>query len=501
MAGETWSEEQRGAGHCPGETRFPARFSTLIQTKNQFKYLFINQFIFIMSAAAELAERARTCLRRGSRTARELMTELGVSQLTLSRALRTLNGDLISFGAARSIQYTLRDVTRQALQAPVYRVCAAGQLQELGMLLPVHPEGFVMAQTDGTHVHHDGLPWWLFDMRPQGYLGHAYNLRHGSQLGLPSRLSDWNDVHVLRTLLLQGEDLPGNLLFGDDARDLFVNASPARAIEQASKAPIYATFAAAATRGEHQGPSAGGEQPKFTTYAQCASGPAHVIVKFTALNDSSVSERWRDLLLAEHLALEVLHDHGVAAARSAILDHGAQRFLEVCRFDREGPLGRHALFSVQALEAEFVGNAGNWPQAVRALAREGVVEPEAVEQTELLWAFGTLIANTDMHGGNLSFMAEHGRPFQIAPAYDMTCMAFAPTSGGELPVRELPLHISNEVAAFAWQKALPMAMDFLSRMEHCEALSSGFTGCLAALASRMETAGYRIARLAESSSG
>lgn len=41
----------------------------------------------------------------------------------------------------------------------------------------------------------------------------------------------------------------------------------------------------------------------------------------------------------------------------------------------------------QALDAEFVGSAGSRPQVVRALAREGVVMPEAVEQAELLWTF------------------------------------------------------------------------------------------------------------------
>ncbi|WDZ98348.1 type II toxin-antitoxin system HipA family toxin YjjJ [Herbaspirillum sp. WKF16] len=449
------------------------------------------------TAAAELGERARTCLRRGVTTARELMVELEVSQPTLSRALRTLGADLLAIGAARSIQYALRDARRQELQATVYRVSAAGRLEPLGSLVPVHPEGFVLARTDGARLHSDGLPWWLFDMRPQGYLGRAYNLQYGAGLGLPARLDDWSDSHVLRALLLQGEDLPGNLLLGDAARDRFVNAPSPRAIARDGRAQSYAALAAAAARGEHHGSSAGGEQPKFTAYAQGEAGARHVIVKFTAFNDSSVSQRWRDLLMAEHLALEVLHAHGVAAARSSVLDHGAQRFLEVSRFDREGALGRRALFSLHALDAEFAGNAGNWPQVVRALAREGVVERQAVAQMELLWAFGTLIANTDMHGGNLSFIAEHGLPCQVAPAYDMTCMAFAPTSGGDLPLRELPLTIGNEVSAAAWRQALPMAQDFIDRMRRCAALSAGFAACLEILSARVATAGERIARLAD----
>ncbi len=450
------------------------------------------------SAADQLGQRARASLQKGVRSARGLMAELAVSQPTLSRALRTLGADLVPFGAARSIQYALRDATRQDLQAPVYRVSVEGQLRELGGLIPVHPEGFVMVQTDGLRLHTEGLPWWLFDMQPQGYLGRAFNLQHGEQLGLPSRLTDWRDSHILRALIHRGGELPGNLLIGAAARDLFVNAPVPDPIELERKPEVYASLAAAAARGELYGSSAGGEQPKFATYAQQNDGADHVIVKFTALTDTPVSERWRDLLLAEHLALEVLHEHGVLAARTALIDHGVQRFLEVSRFDREGALGRRALFSLQALDAEFVGVAGHWPQVVRALAREGVVESQAVPQTEVLWAFGTLIANTDMHLGNLSFMSEQGRPYQLAPAYDMTCMAFAPTSGGDLPVRELSLSINSEVPASAWQKALLMAMDFVERLRTHSALSSGFAVCLDALVARMETARSRIARLADS---
>ena len=64
------------------------------------------------------------------------------------------------------------------------------------------------------------------------------------------------------------------------------------------------------------------------------------MVKFSEKLDSPVSQRWRDLLLAEHLALSTLRQAGVAAAASAVIDHEGQRFLEVQRFDRVGTLGR-----------------------------------------------------------------------------------------------------------------------------------------------------------------
>ncbi len=47
------------------------------------------------------------------------------------------------------------------------------------------------------------------------------------------------------------------------------------------------------------------------------------------------------------------------------------------------------------------------------------------------WAFGMLIGNTDMHHGNLSFIISlHGRPYALAPAYDILPMGFAPKVGG-----------------------------------------------------------------------
>jgi len=449
----------------------------------------------VTSAATQLGEQARSLLRRGPLPPRELIAALGVSQPTLSRALRTLGDDLVPLGAARSIQYALRDASRLPLMAPVYRASADGQLNELGTLIPVCPDGFVMAQRDGIRLYSAGLPWWLHDMRPQGYLGRAYIHQHGSQLGLPSRLNDWNDSHVLRALLEQGSDLPGNLLIGQAARDLFVNTAPPQPLPMKGKAQAYARLAAAAARGEHHGSSAGGEQPKFTAYVHTPERPAHVIVKFTAQTDTPVSERWRDLLQAEHLALEVLRDHGVAAARSALYNRESQRFLEVQRFDRAGPLGRRALLSMAALDAEFVGRGSRWPQVVRALANERIVTSESVAIVDVLWAFGVLTGNTDMHLGNLSFVSEHGRPYQVAPAYDMTCMAFAPTTGGEIPDRKLALDVSGDVSAMAWKQALVMASDLLARLQGCNVLSERFRPCIAVLAAHLSEAGKRIARL------
>ena len=449
------------------------------------------------TASQRHANQIRETLRLGPSTAKALTDKIGVSQPTVSRAMQELMHEVIQIGSTRPIQYVLRDQRRTELQSSVYRVGTDGMLRILGRLIPVYPEGFVMAQADGKMVHSDGLPWWLFDMRPQGYLGRAYNQRHGPRLGLPERLSDWSDTHALRALLLQGEDLPGNILLGEDAQKQFIESANPTPFSAAKRREVYADLAAAAARGDLHGSSAAGEQPKFTAYVQLDdNSAAHVIVKFSASLPSPVSERWRDLLKAEHIALQVLRDSGIDAAHTNIIDHGAQRFLEVQRFDRVAVQGRRALHSMAALDAEFVGSGGRWPEIAYALARARTIEQEAVDSACLLWAFGTLIGNTDMHSGNLSFMSDHGRPYQLAPAYDMTPMAFAPTAGGDLPQRALELNIGEQVSARVWIRALPMAREFVRRLSVADGLSTGFNQSIVALQGHVEAATERIERMA-----
>ncbi len=438
----------------------------------------------------------RLLLATGPQSAQQLIENMGISQPTLSRALSRLGDEVVRLGAARSIQYTLRDTGRGVSDIPVYRVTTEGQIRNLGTLVPVRPEGFVMRQIDGTTLHSDSLPWWLFDMRPQGYLGRAYAARNASTLGLPARLSDWSDSHALRALLAHGYDVVGNLLLGDLARNRFLSAPLPVPIAQQDKAEAYRQLALDAASGEVAGSSAGGEQPKFTVYADTPDGPRHLLVKFSEAEDSSVSERWRDLLLAEHLALETLRGAGISAAKTYVFDHGGQLFLEVERFDRVGSLGRRALHSLTALDAEFVGSGdGSWPQISRRLAESGQIEPQAAESAALLWAFGTLIGNTDMHNGNLSFIAEHGRPYAIAPAYDMTVMGFAPRSGGGLPENITPPNIQADVPNTIWQHAEVLAGEFLNRVRASDAFSQRFAACIATLENQLNMSSAAIARL------
>lgn len=429
------------------------------------------------------ASMIRQLLGQGPMKTRQLIEKMNISQPTFSRALRELGDDVVRIGAGPSIQYALRDPWSGFRSTPVYHITDEGRVKPLGELIPVRPDGFVMVQTDNTSLHSDGLPWWIFDMRPQGYLGRSYASAYSAELGLPANPEQWTDIDVIRALLAHGHDAIGNLLIGEQARNHFLEMPAPAPVARITQYPLLARAVGA---GEMPGSSAGGEQPKFCTYTE----RGHVLVKFTAPDDNPVSERWRDLLLAEHLALRVL------GVETEIFDFGSQRFLEIPRFDRVGQLGRIGVFSLRALDAEFVGNArAPWPVLVNSLVTAGHVHPYAAADTARLWAFGMLIGNTDMHHGNLSFTNRHGHPYHLAPAYDILPMGFAPRTGGAIVNELRPASLQEAISGDTWRDALSMAENFLTMASSCERFSANFGPCLEVLRRHLDEASSRIARL------
>jgi len=406
--------------------------------------------------------------------------------------------DVIRFGPYQSIQYALRRPLLAEGNIPVFRVTPEGRLEKHGELSPVHPQGYVMTEASGNACLCDGFPWWLHDMWPQGFLGRAFVAAQASRLGLPERLGDWQEEHVLRALLSPfGGDAVGNLLLGEWAREHFIRQPDPVPIAAEEIPAAYARRAEQAMAGEAPASSAGGEQPKFTAFAETPDGPRHVLVKFTLPGENPITQRWRDLLLAEHHALRLLREHGLGAVSTRVVDHGEQRFLEVERFDRNGSRGRRGLISLTAMDAEFVGlGRGGWPGMTARLTSERLITPAAHDGACRLHAFGTLIGNTDMHPGNLSFVTDSGRPYELAPAYDMLPMAFAPRSSGELPETWPAPGIDSNVPASLWREMERLARQYLERLQAEPAFSPGFAPCLRALEAHLQEAGTRIGRLA-----
>lgn len=117
----------------------------------------------------------------------------------------------------------------------------------------------------------------------------------------------------------------------------------------------------------------------------------------------------------------------------------------------------------------------------------GQIRAEAAANTNLQWAFGTLIGNTNMHGGNQSFIAEPGRPYDYGPAYDMTPMAFAPRSGGGLPdsLKEATIHPGVDNSTWHGQMRWPEGFSpEPSQQQHSASASGPASLCLNSTSTR-----------------
>lgn len=419
-----------------------------------------------------------SALADGPKSSADLRRQLGdISPATLSRLVARLGQQVAVLGQSRATQYArLRDVRGSGRRFPLYRVDDAGNVHRFGMLLALSGGSFwwqpVTAGVRGVLYRH--LPWFIQDMRPDGFIGRAFVGRVGSDLGLPSRLPDWSDDHVLVALARRGDDAIGDLIVGEE--------SLARYLEKARQAlPItspddYPRLAAEAMAGDPAGSSAAGEQPKFSTLCRREQQVLPVMVKFSPLLSSSEGVRWSDLLVCEHLALEVIQEAGISAARSRIVCNGGRTFLEVERFDRCALTGRLPVHGLGVIDDEYFGSRDTWSAMARRLEEAAMMSPEDSYSLEWLDLFGALIGNTDRHFGNISVVPlDAGRSrFCLAPAYDMLPMCYRPRSGEEPPVSLLsPPAITTAKVDLA-DSAMHSAMIFWQRAADDERISAPF---------------------------
>lgn len=433
-----------------------------------------------MISSHELTPKALQALRRqgGVLTSAELQALLGVSQPTVSRALAPLihAGQVQKVGAARSQRYVLpRTVPGVGNEVLVMHIDAQGRPSPFARLVPLEGGAFWVDEVNGEHRRHDGLPWFLDDMRPQGFMGRTFAHAHPElQLGHDPR--HWSDDDVLRAMTLYGDDLPGNLIMGEAAFQRF-HTLPARASRVAS-ASDYPRLAEQAMRGTHPGSSAGGEQPKFCTIT--AGRP--VIVKFSPAGDAPTDQRMRDLLVCEHLALHTLALAGLPAAPTQLFMGAGRVFLESERFDRtplagndpQGLGGRIGMVSLQIYNAEYVGEIDNWAATANRMAARNLLTQADARTLRLLEAYGQLIANTDRHYGNISLVLQ-GDDWALSPTYDMLPMLYAPV-GGELVPRDFASRPLQPTAATLgeWAEAQTLARSFWQAAAADERVSAGF---------------------------
>lgn len=446
-----------------------------------------------MTATDEVLIALRTW---GRQPAGELVNRLRISRPTLMRAVRALGPEIVSRGSARRTTYAARRAIRgNAAPLPLYLIDEVGEVHEVATLYPTHPTGCALSfardlgwplddsMADGWF---DGVPYMLDDMRPQGFMGRHFARAYANVLQVPEDPLAWGDDDVLHALSLLGTDQPGCFILGEAAlRGWLAHAreSGVMPVEDDKVQQAYIDRAQLAMAQGVPDSSAGGEFPKFTAVRTLAGQPAHVLVKFSGSDDSPGTRRWSDLLVCEHLAGQTIREHmGLAAAESQVLQAGGRTFLEVVRFDRHGAHGRSGMCSWSALNAGVVGLGPKaWTAAAQALHGRGWIDDGVRAQIERLWHFGRLIANTDMHEGNLAF-----RPgLQLTPAYDMLPMMYAPQRGVELPTRKFAPTLPIPAEREAWSIARPAALAFWERAAADPRISEEFRAICAANAQHL----------------
>ena len=411
----------------------------------------------------------------------QLQRATGKSQPTLSRALRGLSGQVLALGQGKSTRYGLaRSIRGLPAQQALWWTNLSGATERWGLL------SFLAADT--VHVSARGietttrgrLPWFLAPLKAQGFLGRAWALR----LGLDPDPDRW-PLEQLLFAALKIDDTTGALSIGELAGE-WVPEAP---VELAARAAHYDTLAADVTATLlPAGSSAGGEQSKFLT--GLASGE-RMLVKFSPPHGTPFGERWRDLLHAEALALQVLGEHGVSVAQTRIIESTQRTYLESTRFDRIGPhgVGRRHVVSLDAVHEAFVhGSRQNWAASCDALVLQRRLDPVDARAVRALFDFGQLIGNTDMHFGNLSLWAsDPAKPqFTLAPLYDMLPMRWRPDG----------FHGLQDYAPFEPQRgpaaaeaggtsARSVALVFWQRAATHAALSSAFQRVAADMAQRL----------------
>jgi hypothetical protein len=431
-------------------------------------------------AQAVISEKLVRLLMRGPAKSPAIVDELGTSQPTFSRVWATIK-DGLALGAGRGRYYALRRPL-PGVDAPiaVFRIGDDGLANSIGQLEPLQGGFYTLTQLESTAFRlFQGMPFFLRDLRPQGFLGRMEPGRN-RDLDLPADILLWTDEQTLRYISRRSEHAAGDLIFGNEsyARYIAEGAKPAQTLVfDSERMARYPDMAAHSMQGEPPGSSAGGEQPKFTAVIQRGAQPdtaEHVIVKFSPEIDTPSGRRWADMLICEHLALEVLARNGIAAARTAILESGGRAFLEVVRFDRLGPRGRLPMATFSALDGDLGMMDQNWTTVARELGRLGQLSREDIATVEILDLYGSLIGNTDKHHGNIAVAWTFDKPHRLLDAYDMLPMLYRPNVHGEIVARAWVPHLGAKLELRHLPLCYRMAVEFWSDVLENPRVSDAF---------------------------
>ena len=375
-------------------------------------------------------------LAQGPRPLSELLPELGLSRHAVGRLVRGQPDRFLRIGARKTARYALtRAIPGVVSPIPVHEWAAAGQQAPVHLLdlVPIAPQGFaVLPATGGLLTATDGLPWFLQDHRPQGFLGRQIP-RLYPELQAPDDIRSWSDDHVIRYATTMGSSPPGALVVGHAplfmARHFTAPGPEAPSVtallSQLTQRVLDGLLAPTA------GSSAAGEQPKLLATLTRPGARIELVVKYSPPLHTAVGRRVGDLLVAEHLAGQTIHAHRPGwAAPSTVHLHADRMWLLSERFDRTPTGGRLGACSLLAVDGEHTGVfPRQWSRAAAALVGRGLLSATDAARIDWLEAFGHGIGNTDMHFGNLTLGLRGIAIDGVRPIYDMLPMAWMPRHG------------------------------------------------------------------------
>lgn len=438
----------------------------------------MSKVLYLRDKSVQQIKELKNLLLDGPKNQGDLAQLIRLSQPQISNYLRSEPDSFLKTGNARTTLYFLRKPLFDAEHSwPVYRVTPEGHAEYFADIHSVYPGGFVSYfRKEKTWELTDSLPWWLADMRPQGFMGRSLARQlSAQQTGFPDDPRYWSDADILKALTSYPRDNIGNLIVGDSAYDYWINHSN----DDITCLDDLYLYADKAMSGWLGGSSAGGEQPKFACCINNINNPC--IVKFSSpLNENNINAtRWADLLIAEHVALHRLQMHKLPAAETSLVkkSHDAieRLYLISRRFDRTGTYGRHGIISLKMIDAEFVGGREQrWPMICQSLAGSGMLKPSDIETIKILYCYGKLIGNTDMHSGNLSFFHDTHKKFELCPTYDMLPMYYSPSSNGFMHHDVPQITIDADIDKDAWAAALQLATEFWEEIQNHEMISRDF---------------------------
>ena len=209
-------------------------------------------------------------LEKGVASSKEIQDATNLSQSAVARQLRAMGDGVVKFQDGRIPKYAM---TRNAFGGDdkllLITINEHGDTQLTTIIRPLVHGGFFVTPVSGMSKTllgekgngvYDDLPFFLSDLAPQGFLGRQIAAEISSHSDdFPSDPRRWNSSHIGCYLISNGDDLPGNLKFGQQAH-LRIRRKPEVNTER-----DYPALADAVMNGAVPGSSAGGEQPKFTS--------------------------------------------------------------------------------------------------------------------------------------------------------------------------------------------------------------------------------------------